>query len=270
MDKYILERDGQLDFYKAFIPRVDPQLDISEILSDNNDGVINGNLLEFKLHVTDLNAVLFQCIKYLSARRIKGKPVPANILIIDINSSTAWLYRAELYLANIEKPYSGGASKDNGEFIGGNAEQVLHYDKQVDAELLIALLKERHFTKIHIDENCIVGWATSFYKAVPSARKEDFLGDDAGKHKTIGEIRKPVHFKQYIYPYEGQTNIKFNYLMDKLNDTLQKKILVHSIHIIFTRRSRLNLCAPPLLACLLEMTILFWTDAQEREISKRV
>ena len=225
MDKYILERDGQLDFYKAFIPRVDPQLDISEILSDNNDGVINGNLLEFKLHVTDLNAALFQCIKYLSARRIKGKPVPANILIIDINSSTAWLYRAELYLANIEKPYSGGASKDNGEFIGGNAEQVLHYDKQVDAELLIALLKERHFTKIHIDENCIVGWATSFYKAVPSARKEDFLGDDAGKHKTIGEIRKPVHFKQYIYPYEGQTNIKFNYLMDKLNDTLQKKNL---------------------------------------------
>ena len=79
--------------------------------------------------------------------------------------------------------------------------------------------------KIHIDENCIVGWATSFYKAVPTARKEDFLGDDAGKHKTIGEIRKPTHFSEYIYPYQGQTNIKFNYLMDRLNDTLQKKNL---------------------------------------------
>ena len=84
MDKYILERDGQLDFYKVFLPRVNPALDIDEILADNNDGVINGNLLEFKLHVTDLNAVLFQCIKYLSALRVKGKPVPANILIIDV------------------------------------------------------------------------------------------------------------------------------------------------------------------------------------------
>ena len=225
MDKYILERDGQLDFYKVFLPRVNPALDIDEILADNNDGVINGNLLEFKLHVTDLNAVLFQCIKYLSALRVKGKPVPANILIIDVNAACVWLYRSAPYLADIEKLYSGGASKDNSGFIGGNAEKVLHYDKPLDVESIVALLKECNYTKIHIDENCIVGWATSFYKSVPTARKEDFLGDDTGKHKTIGEIRKPVHFAQYIYPYTGQTNVKFNYLMDKLNDTLQKKNL---------------------------------------------
>lgn len=225
MDKYILERDGQLDFFRVFLPRVNPALDIDEILADNNDGVINGNLLEFKLHVTDLNAVLFQCIKYLSALRVKGKPVPANILIIDVNTACVWLYRSAPYLADIEKLYSGGASKDNNGFIGGNAEQVLHYDKPLDVESIVALLKECNYTKIHIDENCIVGWATSFYKAVPTARKEDFLGDDTGKHKTIGEIRKPVHFAQYIYPYTGQTNVKFNYLMDKLNDTLQKKNL---------------------------------------------
>ena len=225
MDKYVLERDGQFDFYKAFLPRVNPALDINEILSDNNDGVINGNLLEFKLHVTDLNAVLFQCIKYLSALRVKGKPVPANILIIDVNAATVWLYRSAPYLADIEKLYSGGASKDNSGFIGGDAETVLHYDRPLDAESIVTLLKECSYTKIHIDENCIVGWATSFYKSVPTARKEDFLGDDTGKHKTIGEIRKPVHFAQYIYPYTGQTNVKFNYLMDKLNDTLQKKNL---------------------------------------------
>ena len=225
MDKYVLERDGQLDFYKVFLPRVNPALDVDEILSDNNDGVINGNLLEFKLHVTDLNAVLFQCIKYLSALRVKGKPVPANILIIDVNAATVWLYRSAPYLTDIEKLYSGSASKDNSGFIGGNAETVLHYDKQLDAERIVALLKECNYTKIHIDENCIVGWATSFYKTVPTARKEDFLGDDTGKHTTIGEIRKPVHFAEYIYPYTGQTNIKFHYLMDKLNDTLQKKNL---------------------------------------------
>lgn len=225
MDKYQLERDGQLDFYKAFFPRVNPSLDIEEIIADNNDGVINGNLLEFKLHVTDLNAVLFQCIKYLSALRIKGKPVPANILIVDLNAATLWMYRSEQYLAKIERPYSGGASKDNTGFIGVNAEQVLHYDKPLDAEAVISLLKENNYTKIHIDENCIVGWATTFYKLVPTARKEDFLGDDSGKHKTIGEIRNPSHFADFIYPYKGQTNVKFNYLMDKLNDTLQKKNL---------------------------------------------
>ena len=225
MDKYSFERDGQLEFYKVFLPRVNPALDIEEILADNNDGVINGNLLEFKLHVTDLNAVLFQCIKYLSAMRVKGKPVPANILIIDVNATTIWLYRSAPYLSDIEKLYSGGASKDNSGFIGGDAETVLHYDSPLDAEKIVVLLKECNYTKIHIDENCIVGWATSFYKKVPTARKEDFLGDDTGKHKTIGEIRNPTHFAEYIYPYTGQTNIKFNYLMDKLNDTLQKKNL---------------------------------------------
>ncbi len=225
MDKYILERDGQLDFFKVFLPRVKPDLGIDDILADNNDGVINGNLLEFKLHVTDLNAVLFQCIKYLSALRVKGKPVPANILIIDVNATTVWVYHSAQYLADIEKLYSGGASKDNTGFIGSDAEAVLHYDQPLDVESIVVLLKECNFTKIHIDENCIVGWATSFYKAVPTARKEDFLGDDTGKHKTIGEIRKPVHFAQYIYPYIGQTNIRFNYLMDKLNDTIQKKNL---------------------------------------------
>ena len=238
MDKYIIERDGQLDFYKAFLPRVNPQLDVDEIIADNNDGVVNGNLLEFKLHVTDLNTVLFQCIKYLSALRIKGKPVPANILIIDVNSATAWLYHSEPYLTDIEKVYSGGASKDNSGFVGGNAEKVLYYNGPLGAESLIALLKESNFTKIHIDENCIVGWATAFYKKVPTARKEDFLGDETGKHKTIGEIRRPVHFAEYIYPYTGQSNVKFNYLMDKLNDTLQKKNLgAFYTHTLYAEKS---------------------------------
>ena len=155
-------------------------------------------------------------------------------MIIDINAATLWLYHSECYLSDIEKLYSGGASKDNNGFIGRSAEMVLHYNEQADAESVVSLLKENNFTKINIDENCIVGWAKSFYNAVPTARKEDFLGDDTGKHKTIGEIRKPVHFEKYIRPYNGNTNVKFNYLMDKLNDTLQKKNLgafyTHSLY----------------------------------------
>lgn len=225
MERYTTEREGQIEFYKTFLPRINPLLNIEDILSDNNDGVLNGNLLEFKLHVIDLNAVLFQCIKYLSALRIKGKPIPANILIIDLNLHVVWVYHSAKYLSDIEKTYFGGASKNNSGFISRNAEKELYYDNTIDAEIIINLLKEKQYTKIHIDENCIVGWATSFYKEVPTARKEDFLGDDSGKHKTIGEIRKPTHFKNYIYKYTGQTNVRFNYLMDKLNDALQKKNL---------------------------------------------
>ena len=79
MDKYLFERDGQLAFYKRFLPRVDKNLKAEDVLIDDTDGVVNGNLLEFKLNVKDLNAALFQAIKYLSAFRIKGRPVPSGI-----------------------------------------------------------------------------------------------------------------------------------------------------------------------------------------------
>lgn len=226
MDRYRIERDGQIDFYNRVLQRVNPVIDIEEILADNNDGVLNGNLLEFKLNVTDLNVALFQCVKYLSAIRVKGKPVPAGIFIIDLNAAIAWYFDSGSYITDIEKIYFGGASKDNSGFVGGQAIYKLQYEANpLDTEKLITLLKESRFTKIHIDENCVVGWATVFYKAVPNARKEDFIGDDKGAHKTVGEIRNPRVFADYIYPYTGATNIKFNYLMDKLNDFLLKKNL---------------------------------------------
>lgn len=220
----IEENEKRRYFYERFLPRVNPHLTADDILQDNNDGVLNGNILEFKTNVTNLDEHLFQCIKYLSARRIKGKPIPAGIIIIDLNSEIAWHFKSDRYLPDIEKMYWGAASKNNSDFIGSYPDAVLHYGKNdLDVEKLISLLKQNKFTKINIDENCIVGWATAFYNAVPNARKEDFLGDDSGVHKTIGEIRKPKIFKEYINPYKGETNIKFKYLMDKLNDTLLKK-----------------------------------------------
>ena len=225
MANYITEREGQIEFYQTFLPLIDPSLNLDDILADDNDGVLNGNLLEFKLRVKDLNAVLFQCVKYLSALRVKGKPIPANILIVDLNGEQAYLYKSADYLTDIEKVYSGGASKSNSGFVGNAYNQKYDYSKPLDASKLIAVLKSSEWTKIHIDENCIIGWATAYYKTVPTARKEDFIGDDTGKHKTIGEIRKPSVFASYIIPYTGQSNVRFQYLMDKLNDTLQKKNL---------------------------------------------
>ena len=225
MANFITEREGQIEFYQTFLPLIDPSLNLDDILADDNDGVLNGNLLEFKLRVKDLNAVLFQCVKYLSALRVKGKPIPANILIVDLNGEQAYLYKSADYLTDIEKVYSGGASKSNSGFVGNAYNQKYDYSKPLDASKLIAVLKSSEWTKIHIDENCIIGWATAYYKTVPTARKEDFIGDDTGKHKTIGEIRNPSVFAPYIYPYTGQSNVRFQYLMDKLNDTLQKKNL---------------------------------------------
>lgn len=224
-EKFATEVEGQTSFYDRFLPRINPNKTTEEIIANNNDGVLNGNLLEFKLTVKDLNEVLFQCVKYLSALRLKGIPVPANIVIIDLNASRAYLYNSNDYLGFIEQVYIGGASKNNTGFIGNDPIKMLDYSKALEAETLIATLKETNFTKIHIDENCIVGWAEHYYRKNQTARKEDFLGDEKGKHKTIGEIRNPTIFKDYIYPYEGETNVKFNYLMDKLNDTLLKKNL---------------------------------------------
>ena len=224
-ERFVSEKEGQLDFYNRFLPRINPSLKIEEIISNNNDGVINGNLIEFKLSVKDLNEVLSQCIKYLSALRIKGTPIPGNVIIIDLNSTKAFLYKSENYLESIEKIYIGSASKNNEGFIGGEPSQLFDYSNQIEAEKLISILKEKCYTKIHLDENCIVGWAEHYYKLKQTARKEDFIGDDKGKHKTIGEIRNPTLFKEYIYAYEEETNVKFNYLMDKLNDIRLKKNL---------------------------------------------
>ena len=226
MANFNTEREGQLDFYSTFLPMIDPALQMEDLLADDNDGVLNGNLLEFKLRISDLNTTLFQCIKYLSALRVKGKPVPANMILVDLNGEEAYLYQSEDYLPDIEKVYSGGASKSNTGFIGQPYVQKFSYGADPLAVTdLIKCLRKKEFIRIHIDENCIVGWATAYYKAVPNARKEDFLGDDSGKHKTIGEIRKPSVFAKFLYPYTGKTNVRFQYLMDKLNDTLQKKNL---------------------------------------------
>lgn len=224
--KYSLELEGQRGFYYNYLKLIDNTLTLEEVISDNTDGVLNGNLLEFKVNINDLNSVLFQAIKYLSAFRIKGKPIPANIILISLNDGKAYCYRSVDYLYYIEQVYIGGASKDNAGFVGGHPFAELFYmENQSDELKLITLLREKKYTKIHIDENNIVGWATSYYRQYPCARKSDFIGDLTGKVKIIGEIRKPDKFKEYIFPYEGASNTKFQYLMDKLNDAIQKKNL---------------------------------------------
>lgn len=224
--KYSNEKQGQIDFFDDYLKLVDKNLILDDILNDNTDGVINGNILEFKLKINSLNEVLFQSIKYLSSMRIKGKSIPKNILLISLNDSKIYVYETSDYLNDIEKVYIGSASKNNTKFIAHKALKILNYkEKDLDETELIKLLRENKYTKINIDENCIVGWAERFYRENPNAQKSDFIGDLEGKVKIIGEIRKPNKFKEYINAYVGANNIKFQYLMDKLNDRLHKKNL---------------------------------------------
>lgn len=221
MKRYDNEREGQIDFFKTF------RINYEEILIDNTDGVLNGNLLEFKLTINNVNKALFQAIKYLSKLRIKGKSVPSNIILISLNEEVCYIFRSQDYFKEIHQVYMGAASKDNDGFIAKTEPKIINYsssDELGTAEIL-DILKTENYMPIKIDENCIVGWAERYYRENPKANKGDFLGDSEGKVKIIGEIRQPKAFKGLILPYEGKTNEKFKYLMDKLNDNLKKKDL---------------------------------------------
>lgn len=226
MRKFTNEREGQIDFFENYgIPYNE-----ESILIENTDGVYNGNILEFKLNISNVNSTLFQAIKYLSRMRVKGESIPKTILLIDLNAKKVYQYNSKDYIKEIQEIYIGQASKNNENFVAKEPEKIYNYSDMLDSSKLKKQLigqkkyPEDMYIPIDIDENCIVGWGERYYRENPIARKGDFLGDDVGVN-TIGEIRKPIRFKGLINPYTEETNERFKYLMDCLNDRLQKKDL---------------------------------------------
>ena len=226
---YEIEREGQMEFFDNYGI---PYNDDASVLVDNTDGVYNGNILEFKLNINNLNKALFQAIKYLSKMRIKGESVPATILLIDLNATTVYVYKSEDYRDAIHKVYVGAASKNNEGFVAGKYNMMMDYSDVVQSARVKKILKgkkidpDEMYMPIDIDEDCIVGWAERYYREKPKASKGDFIGDDTGTAvKLTGEIRDPRHFKGLIKPYTGKSNEKFKYLLDCLNDRLSKKDL---------------------------------------------
>lgn len=223
--KYNIEKEGQQDFFDNF--HIDYQGDAS-VLVDNTDGVYHGNILEFKLNISNTGKVLLQAIKYLSKMRIKGESVPARILLIDLNATKVYVYRSADYIDDIQKVYVGAASKGNDTFAKNvSPAEVYDYSEMTGAAAVQKILKNKEgwYIPIDIDENCIVGWAERYYRELPTASKGDFLGDGKGRLNLKGEIRAPKHFAGLINPYTEETNEKFKYLMDCLNDRLSKKDL---------------------------------------------
>ena len=52
---YDNELEGQHAFYQTYLPRVDSSITQDKIQSNYTDGIVNGNILEFKLNINDLN-----------------------------------------------------------------------------------------------------------------------------------------------------------------------------------------------------------------------
>ena len=220
------ERTGQLDFFNDYLPLIDHNLSLDDVLVNYTDGVIRGNILEFKKEISNLNSTLFQTIKYLSNMRIKGKNIPKWIHLISLNEGVSYMYDSSDYLKEIEEIYIGGASVNNNGFTGKKYKKKFRYrDNQVDQAELINKLREISWTKVNIDENCIVGYAERYYRENEGATKASFIGDEKGKVKIIGEIRSPHHFKDIIKPYTKETNVSMAYVMDRINDTYGKKAL---------------------------------------------
>lgn len=226
MTTFTNELEGQQQFFLKYLPIIDNSLTADDILTDHTDGVVRGNIIEFKLVITDLTHTLSQAIRYLSSMRIKGRSIPSNIILVSLNTETAYLYHSVDYLSDIEKVYIGSASSGIEGFSADKYLEKLEYGVNDEDEYrLISLLRSEKYTKINIDENCIVGWGERYYRENPTANKSAFIGDIGGNVKIIGEIRKPTHFKELINPYLKETNVQFQYLMDKLNDDLNKKDL---------------------------------------------
>ncbi|WP_033161475.1 hypothetical protein [[Mycoplasma] collis] len=215
MANYTTEKEGQKVFFTKFgIWDPNYQNDENVKLINNTDGIYKGVIFEFKIHINNYNSVLFQAIKYLSSQRIKGQNIPKNILLISLNDEKAFLYNSADFISEIEEIYIGGASKKNNDFINeNNIEPVIikNIFKKEGMEEILKIMNDISFTKINIDQYCVVGWAERYYKSVPNANKTDFFE----------ELKKPNEFSQFINPWKGKEE-EFKYIMDLLNDPNNK------------------------------------------------
>lgn len=206
--RFQTEREGQIKFFEDL--RIDTEVE----LSNNTDGVYKGTLFEFKLTISDINKVLFQSIKYLSHLRIKGESVPKNILLVSLNTETAYLFDSENFIGEIEKIYIGAASRNNDKFDTQIKPETVKYNNLQGLQRLIEIFKSEYYTKIHIDVFCVVGWSGRYYRENPKATKI----------QMFDELRNPKYFSNLIYAWDGNEQ-DFKYIMDCLNDRMHKKEL---------------------------------------------
>lgn len=212
MDNTTPEIIGQQEFYRRF------SLTDFVTVDNNTDGYLThgGALFEFKRQIEKVDETLFQAIKYLSRLRVKGMPVHKHIVLVSLADERAYCYDSGKFLPYIERVYIGGASKNNADFSTDETPVVIEYGSDPAAVSALLDLLDVHrpqFTKVHIDLNCVVGWANRFYRETKKSKIEMFA-----------ELRHPTLFADYLYPWTGQEQ-DFRFIMDCLNDLKNRREL---------------------------------------------
>jgi hypothetical protein len=200
---YNSETEGRDDFIEKFeIKNIERQ--------SFNDGIFNGNIFEFKLVVNDINATLFQTIKYLSRMRVQGKLIPKNILLVSLNDEKVYKFDSGNFIERISKVYYISASKNNEGFKTDILPVELKYDD------LTKTLEENNFTRVPVDIYNVINLAKLYYDLDYTKTKGDFFN----------ELRNPTehYLKNYILPWTGQEN-DFRFIMDTLNAKQNKREL---------------------------------------------
>lgn len=215
--KYVDETDGQLAFYTQFAAYL-PEL--PDVLIAHTDGVVHGNLLEFKTAIDDTPATLQQAVKYLSKLRMSGRNVPRNVLLVDIDAEIVRVFDALDYRDSIHRTYASAASKDNSGFQIRKDPEIISNYLGTGAHRVIQLLRQKDYIRIDISQECVVPWAERYYREVPGSTKENLLGEH-------GELLQPKQFKHVITPYTVPAGQKsdwkeFERILDRLNDKLKK------------------------------------------------
>ncbi len=222
------EITGQNAFYDVvlndlFVYSSEYNFSQKEIQSHSTDGLINGNIVEFKYPLNDLNSTLFQTIKYISKFFVRGGiALPRYSILIDLRKENikAYVYDMKYYMDEITaNNANGAASKKNSGFDIRNADFEFNLSNHEEYSSFLGQLCKKEFMPAQITEFNIVGWAEYYYKLTDNHNKNkklDFLGDP--NHNILGEIRLPKVLKGMIVPFEKSSNDDFKYIMDVLND----------------------------------------------------
>lgn len=208
MPPYENEREGQVEFFRSM--RLEDEID----LSDNTDGVYKGTLFEFKLTIPNYKSTLSQAVKYLSHMRMKGRSVPANIILVALNESRAYLFRAADFMGRVESVYVGAASRNNDDFDTDVKPEQIDYGSPAGLRRILEALLVEKYVPVSIDAYDVVGWADRYYRENPLA----------SKIQLFEELRSPHHFKGLIKPWDGDES-DFRHIMDLLNDPEHRKQL---------------------------------------------
>lgn len=227
MPIYQTEKEWQISFYDD-LRKFDWTIPTIE---NNTDWIIRWTIIEFKISISNINSALFQTIKYLSRLRNLWKNIPSQILLISLNNETAYLFKSNDFLQEIEKQYTWWASKDNKEFSTSIKPQKINYKEKLKD--IVNILDNNEFIKVHVDKYNIVWLSKAYYEIINDPKNLEIKIEkkyNKLKLEFVEELSNPKYLS--IFPYAKnrdeiyeKSKKEFPGLIDCLNDKFLQKEL---------------------------------------------